>query len=99
HCPWTPARGESHATGMRILCMRKTIRSRLRIAHSRQAENPFSLDLFIILEPIPSQHSQGGLPHHEAREGTSVANVSTLPLSSLSQRLAQIRRRKKPHSR
>ncbi|XP_073193147.1 uncharacterized protein [Lepidochelys kempii] len=96
----TPVHGhlqgrESHATGMRILGMRKM---RRRIAHSRQAEKPFSptaRNCFITLEPIPSQTSQGGLLDHEAREGTSAANVSTLPLSSPSQRLAQIRRRKK----
>ncbi|EMP34992.1 hypothetical protein UY3_07836 [Chelonia mydas] len=32
---------------------------------------PSSQELFITLEPIPSQPSQGGLPDHEAREGTS----------------------------
>ncbi|XP_074980865.1 zinc finger and SCAN domain-containing protein 32-like [Caretta caretta] len=50
---------------------------------------PCSQKRFSTLEPIPSQ---GGLPDHEAGEGTSVANVSTLFLSSPSQRLAQIRR-------
>nr|XP_048691661.1 uncharacterized protein LOC125630150 [Caretta caretta] len=34
-CTWTPARGESHATEMRILGTRKMI------AHTRQAEKPF----------------------------------------------------------
>ncbi|KAG6938182.1 hypothetical protein G0U57_007085, partial [Chelydra serpentina] len=55
---------------------------------------PDSQELFLTLEPIPSQPSQGGLQDHEAGKGTSAANVSTLPLSSPSQRLAQIRRRK-----
>ncbi|XP_074813233.1 zinc finger protein with KRAB and SCAN domains 2-like [Natator depressus] len=40
---------------------------------------PDSQELFITLEPIPSQPSQGGLPDLEGREGTSAANVSTLP--------------------
>ncbi|XP_048707206.1 uncharacterized protein LOC125637119 [Caretta caretta] len=53
---------------------------------------PSSQDLFITLEPIPSQ---GGIPDPEGGEGTSGANVSILPLSSLSLRLSQIRRRKK----
>ncbi|EMP30213.1 hypothetical protein UY3_12667 [Chelonia mydas] len=53
---------------------------------------PGSQDLFITLEPIPSQ---GQFPDPEAREGTSDANVSMLPLSSPSLRLPQIRRRKK----
>ncbi|EMP40895.1 hypothetical protein UY3_01861 [Chelonia mydas] len=56
---------------------------------SRESLLPGSQELFITLEPIPSQ---GGLPDHEAGEGTSAANVSTLPLSSSSHRLAQIRR-------
>ncbi|XP_065421793.1 myb/SANT-like DNA-binding domain-containing protein 7 [Chrysemys picta bellii] len=56
---------------------------------SRESLLPGSQELFIILEPIPSQ---AGLPDHEAGEGISAANVSTLPQSSRSQRLAQIRR-------
>nr|XP_048720085.1 uncharacterized protein LOC125642552 isoform X2 [Caretta caretta] len=47
---------------------------------------PDSQDLFITLTEIPSQHK-------EAREGTSAANVSSLPPPS--QRLSQIRRRQK----
>ncbi|XP_074980822.1 uncharacterized protein LOC142070743 isoform X2 [Caretta caretta] len=47
---------------------------------------PDSQDLFITLTEIPSQPNQ-------AREGTSAANVSSLPPPS--QRLPQIRRRKK----
>ncbi|XP_053877868.1 uncharacterized protein LOC128833768 [Malaclemys terrapin pileata] len=62
---------------------------------SKESLLPSSQELFITLEPIPSQLSQGGLPDHEAGEGTSAPNVSTLPLSSPSQRLAQIRRQKK----
>nr|XP_048707448.1 zinc finger and SCAN domain-containing protein 29-like [Caretta caretta] len=50
---------------------------------------PVSQDLFITLEPIPSQ---GRIPDPKAGEGTSGANVSMLPLSSPSLRLSQIRR-------
>ncbi|XP_074801788.1 uncharacterized protein LOC141983008 [Natator depressus] len=58
---------------------------------------PPGQEVFITLDPIPSQPSQGGLPDLEGGEGTSdeSANVSTLPLSSPFQRLAQIRRQKK----
>ncbi|KAM9139007.1 uncharacterized protein ACDP82_008647 [Pangshura tecta] len=52
-------------------------------------------ELFITLDPVPSQPTQGGLTDLEGREGTSAANVSTLPISSASQRLAKIRKRKK----
>ncbi|XP_048709005.2 uncharacterized protein LOC125637949 [Caretta caretta] len=47
---------------------------------------PDSLDLFVTLTEIPSQPNQAG-------EGTSAANVSSLPPPS--QRLSHIRRRKK----
>ncbi|XP_074803674.1 LOW QUALITY PROTEIN: uncharacterized protein LOC141984497 [Natator depressus] len=65
-------------------------------AHQASGETilPDSQELFITLEPIPSQPSQPGLPDLEGREGTSAPNVSTLPLASPSQRLAQVRRRK-----
>nr|XP_048702614.1 uncharacterized protein LOC125635245 [Caretta caretta] len=46
---------------------------------SRETILPDSQELFITLEPIPSQP---GLPNLEAREGTSAANVSTLRLAS-----------------
>nr|XP_048674273.1 zinc finger and SCAN domain-containing protein 29-like [Caretta caretta] len=59
---------------------------------SRETVLPDSQELFITLEPIPSQP---GLPDLDGREGTSAANVSTLLRASPSQRLAQIRRRKK----
>nr|XP_048701454.1 cystin-1 isoform X4 [Caretta caretta] len=49
-------------------------------------------ELFITLEPIPPEPTQGRLPDPPGGEGTSAANVSTLPLSSSSQRLAKIRR-------
>ncbi|XP_044888240.1 uncharacterized protein LOC123378471 [Mauremys mutica] len=52
---------------------------------------PNSQGLFITLETLPSQPR---LPDLEGGEGTSAANVSTLPLSSPSQRLVQIRRQK-----
>ncbi|XP_050792971.1 uncharacterized protein LOC127043175 [Gopherus flavomarginatus] len=54
---------------------------------------PNSQDLFLTLTEVPSQPSQGGIPDHEAVEGTSAANVSSLPPPS--QRLSQIRRQKK----
>nr|XP_048713787.1 uncharacterized protein LOC125639932 [Caretta caretta] len=54
-----------------------------------------SQELFLTLDPIASPHSQCGLPDHDPGEGTSGANVSTRPLSAPSQRLVQIRRRKK----
>ncbi|XP_043372766.1 uncharacterized protein LOC122460701 [Dermochelys coriacea] len=53
---------------------------------------PSSQDLFIILDPIPSE---GGIPNPDAGEGSSGANVSKLPRSAPSLRLSQIRRRKK----
>nr|XP_048700744.1 uncharacterized protein LOC125634275 [Caretta caretta] len=67
-------------------------------AASGESVLPSSQELFITLEPIPSTPSQGGLGDHDAGEGTSGANVSTCPLSTPSQRLAQIRRQKK-HTR
>ncbi|KAM7174209.1 uncharacterized protein RBU57_004355 [Macrochelys suwanniensis] len=59
------------------------------VAESTQhTDFPDSQDLFITLTEIPSQ---GGIPDREARESTSAANVSSLPLASPSQRLSQIR--------
>ncbi|XP_074823612.1 uncharacterized protein LOC141995947 [Natator depressus] len=52
---------------------------------------PNNQELFITLGTIPSQPR---LPDLEGGEGTSAANVSTLLLSSPSQRLAQIKRQK-----
>ncbi|KAM9165506.1 mitogen-activated protein kinase 15 isoform 1-T1 [Pangshura tecta] len=62
-----------------------------RLTAEEALQHPYvkSQELFITLEPISSQ---GELTDHEAGEGTSAANVSSLPLSSPSQRLAQIRR-------
>ncbi|XP_074977381.1 uncharacterized protein LOC142069574 [Caretta caretta] len=59
---------------------------------SEETVLPDSQELFITLEPIPSQP---GLLDLEGREGTSAAKVSTLPLASLSQRVVQIQSRKK----
>ncbi|XP_073192130.1 cystin-1 isoform X1 [Lepidochelys kempii] len=59
---------------------------------SRETVSPDSQELFITLEPIPPEPTQGRLPDPPGGEGTSAANVSTLPLSSSSQRLAKIRR-------
>ncbi|XP_074815933.1 uncharacterized protein LOC141991512 [Natator depressus] len=65
-------------------------------AASRESVFPPSQELFLMLEPIASPHSQGMLPDHDPGEGTSAgANVSTWPLCTPSQRLVQIRRRKK----
>ncbi|KAG6926339.1 hypothetical protein G0U57_012218, partial [Chelydra serpentina] len=63
-------------------------------AASSESVLPGSHELFVTLEPIPSTPSQGGLQEYDAGEGTSGANVSTCPLSTQSQRLAQFRRRK-----
>ncbi|EMP35212.1 hypothetical protein UY3_07645 [Chelonia mydas] len=54
---------------------------------SRGSILPDNQDLFLSRAPTPAQDCDGG-------EGTSAANVSTLPLSSPSQRLAQIKRQK-----
>ncbi|XP_053861126.1 uncharacterized protein LOC128823073 [Malaclemys terrapin pileata] len=64
---------------------------------SRETNFPESQELFLTLdlETVPPEPTQGRLPDLPGREGTSAANVSTLPLSSPSQRLAKIRRRKK----
>ncbi|KAM7163788.1 uncharacterized protein RBU57_007934 [Macrochelys suwanniensis] len=59
------------------------------------ADFPESQDLFITLTEIPYQPSQGGIPDRESGEGTVAATVSRLPPASPSQRLSQIRRRKK----
>ncbi|XP_023957829.2 uncharacterized protein LOC112059026 isoform X1 [Chrysemys picta bellii] len=61
---------------------------------SGESFSPLSQELFLTLEPIASPHFQGGLPDHDPEEGTSGANVSTWPLSTPSQRLVQMRRRK-----
>ncbi|KAM7177237.1 uncharacterized protein RBU57_002604 [Macrochelys suwanniensis] len=60
-----------------------------------QGNFPESQELFLTLTEIPSQPSQGGIPDREAGEGTSAATVPRLPPASPSQRLSQIRRRKK----
>ncbi|KAM7151381.1 zinc finger and SCAN domain-containing protein 32 [Macrochelys suwanniensis] len=62
---------------------------------SREALFPNSQELFVTLEPVPYEPTQGVLPDLEGGEGTSAVNVSTLPLSSPSQRLAKIRSKKK----
>ncbi|XP_074803437.1 uncharacterized protein LOC141984348 [Natator depressus] len=48
-----------------------------------------SQDLFITLQPVPSQPSTGRIPDCDASQGTSAANVSTP-----TQRLTQIRQQK-----
>ncbi|KAM7174853.1 uncharacterized protein RBU57_001320 [Macrochelys suwanniensis] len=59
------------------------------------ADFPDSQDLFLTLMEIPYQPSQGGNPDRESGEGSVSATVSRVPPASPSQRLAQIRRRKK----
>ncbi|XP_050795136.1 uncharacterized protein LOC127044382 [Gopherus flavomarginatus] len=52
---------------------------------------PNSQDLFLSLNEVPSQPFQGNIPDHEAMEGTSAANFSSLPPPS--RWLSQIRQR------
>ncbi|XP_065426218.1 uncharacterized protein LOC135975970 [Chrysemys picta bellii] len=59
------------------------------------ADFPDSQDLFITLTEIPYQSSLGGNPDCESGETSVAASVSRATLTSPSQRLAQIRRRKR----
>ncbi|XP_065447733.1 uncharacterized protein LOC135982924 [Chrysemys picta bellii] len=59
------------------------------------ADFPNSQDLFITLTEIPYQPSPGVNPDPESEEGSAAVTVSRPTRSSDSQRLAQIRRRKK----
>ncbi|XP_065414329.1 myb/SANT-like DNA-binding domain-containing protein 1 [Chrysemys picta bellii] len=59
------------------------------------ADFPDSQDLFITLTEIPYQPSPGVNPDPESGEGSAAVTVSRPTRSSDSQRLAQIRRRKK----
>ncbi|CAM4588156.1 unnamed protein product [Lepidochelys kempii] len=59
---------------------------------SRGSILPDNRDLFLIRAPTPAQDPL--LQDCDGGEGTSAANISTLPLSSPSQRLAQIKRQK-----
>ncbi|KAM7177899.1 uncharacterized protein RBU57_001319 [Macrochelys suwanniensis] len=59
------------------------------------ADFPDSQDLFITLTEIPYQPSQGGNPDRESGEGSVAASVSRATPPSPSQRLVQIRQRKK----
>ncbi|XP_053904267.1 uncharacterized protein LOC128848326 isoform X2 [Malaclemys terrapin pileata] len=54
---------------------------------------PNSQDLFLSLTEVPSQPSQASIQDHDPMEGTSAANLSSLPPPS--RRLSQIRRRRK----
>nr|XP_048704236.1 uncharacterized protein LOC125635911 [Caretta caretta] len=93
HCPWTPARGGVSRNREEDFADEEEEEEE---DNEQQASGESVLlssqDLFITLEPVPSQ---GRIPDPEAREGSSGANVSMLPLSSSSLRLSQIRRRKK----
>ncbi|XP_034616865.1 zinc finger and SCAN domain-containing protein 29-like [Trachemys scripta elegans] len=64
-------------------------------AASGESVFPPSQELILMLDPIASVHSQGRFLFHDPGEGSSGANVSMRPLSTPSQRLVQIRRRKK----
>ncbi|XP_077672415.1 uncharacterized protein LOC144264534 isoform X1 [Eretmochelys imbricata] len=65
-------------------------------AASGESVFPPSQELFLMLKPVASPYSQSMLPDHDSGEGTSAGeNVSMWPLSTPSQRLVQIRRRKK----
>ncbi|XP_053883659.1 uncharacterized protein LOC128836949 [Malaclemys terrapin pileata] len=59
------------------------------------ADFPNSQDLFITLTEIPNQLSQGGNPDRESGETSVAVSVSRATPASPSQRVAQIRRRKK----
>ncbi|KAM7164020.1 uncharacterized protein RBU57_008069 [Macrochelys suwanniensis] len=59
------------------------------------ADFPDSQDLFITLTEIPYEPSQGSNPDQEPGEGSAAVSVSRPTRGSPSQRLAQIRRRKK----
>ncbi|XP_065417865.1 uncharacterized protein LOC135974340 [Chrysemys picta bellii] len=59
------------------------------------ADFPDSQDLFITLTEIPYQPSPGVNPDPESGEGSVAVTVSRPTLASHSQRLAQVRRRKK----
>ncbi|XP_053899815.1 myb/SANT-like DNA-binding domain-containing protein 2 [Malaclemys terrapin pileata] len=59
------------------------------------ADFPDSQDLFITLTEIPYQPSPGVNPDPESGEGSVAVTVSQPTLASHSQRLAQVRRRKK----
>ncbi|KAM9155337.1 uncharacterized protein ACDP82_003884 [Pangshura tecta] len=64
------------------------------LAESTQhSVSPNSQELFLTQTELPCQPSQATIPDHEAMEGTSASNFSSLPTPS--QRLAQIRRREK----
>ncbi|XP_053872289.1 myb/SANT-like DNA-binding domain-containing protein 2 isoform X2 [Malaclemys terrapin pileata] len=52
-----------------------------------------SQDLFLSLTEVPSQPSQASIQDHDPMEGTSAANLSSLPPPS--RRRSQIRRRRK----
>ncbi|EMP31042.1 hypothetical protein UY3_11829 [Chelonia mydas] len=62
---------------------------------SRETVFPNSQEQFLTLDLVPSQPTEGGLPDPEGGEGTSAPNVSSLHVSSLSQRLSKIRSWKK----
>ncbi|KAM9124611.1 uncharacterized protein ACDP82_012307 [Pangshura tecta] len=55
--------------------------------------SPNSQELFLTQMELASQPSQATIPDNEAMEGTSAANLSSLPTPS--QKLSKIRRRKK----
>ncbi|XP_050824639.1 uncharacterized protein LOC127058539 [Gopherus flavomarginatus] len=60
---------------------------------TQHSVSPNSQELFVTQTELPSQPSQATSPDSEAMEATSAAHFSSLPTPS--QRLSQIRRRKK----
>ncbi|XP_038266468.1 uncharacterized protein LOC119858955 [Dermochelys coriacea] len=65
------------------------------ISAPREFSSTPSQELFFTLDLVPSQPTEGRLRDLEGGEGTSAANVSSLHVSSPSQRLSKIRSRKK----
>ncbi|XP_050796319.1 zinc finger MYND domain-containing protein 15-like [Gopherus flavomarginatus] len=62
-------------------------------ASTQHSVSPNSQELFVTQTELPSQPSQAISPDSEAMEATSAAQFSSLPTPS--QRLSQIRRKKK----
>nr|XP_042716358.1 2-oxoglutarate and iron-dependent oxygenase JMJD4 isoform X2 [Chrysemys picta bellii] len=70
HSPWTPARG-GVARSEEEESLEDEEEEDSAQAASGESVFPPSQELFLMLEPIASPHSQGGLPDHDPGEGTS----------------------------